>query len=131
MAFGLKKKDHGAAVHGCRTPFILHLIVFSLFLSLSGCTQHLTPTNVVNSPPVTYVTAFPYRDSIQTTNFNAQASLLEIKWWANDPHGLVIGYIISLTDHAIPVNNKIWTFTTKDDMYLLSSVVSKGHCLHF
>ncbi len=115
MAFGLKKKDHGAAVHGCRTPFILHLIVFSLFLSLSGCTQHLTPTNVVNSPPVTYVTAFPYRDSIQTTNFNAQASLLEIKWWANDPHGLVIGYIISLTDHAIPVNNKIWTFTTKDD----------------
>ena len=98
-----------------RVPFFLRLIVLPLVFSLAGCTQRLTPTNAENSPPQTYVTAFPYRDSTQTVNFNPQSSLLEIKWWATDPHGLVIGYIISLDDQAIPMNGKRWTFTAKTD----------------
>jgi len=98
-----------------RSPFFVCLIVFSLALLLSSCTKQFTPTNAENSPPKTFITAFPYRDSVQSASFNPQSSLLEVKWWASDPHGLVIGYLISLGDRSIPVAQKIWTFTTKDD----------------
>lgn len=87
--------------------FTAWFILTSVFL-LSGCTKHFSSTNIANLPPKTFVSAFPYRDSTQTTNFNSQSSSLEIKWWANDPDGLVIGYIITF-------NKKTWTFTTKND----------------
>jgi hypothetical protein len=82
-------------------------ILISTFL-FSGCTKHFSSTSVGNLPPKTFVSAFPYRDSTQTANFNSQSSSLEIKWWANDPDGLVIGYIITF-------NKKTWTFTTNND----------------
>ncbi|HUI31406.1 MAG TPA: hypothetical protein VLX91_14440 [Candidatus Acidoferrales bacterium] len=70
--------------------------------------KHFSSTSIGNIPPKTYVSAFPYRDSTQSVNFNPQPSSLEIHWWANDPDGLVIGYVITF-------NKKIWTFTTKTD----------------
>ena len=61
-----------------------------------------------NLPPKTYVSVFPYRDSLQSSNFNPQSSRLEIHWWGNDQDGVVAGYIISF-------NRATWTFTTNTD----------------
>ena len=84
---------------------ILPLLFVAL---LAGCTKHFSSTAVGHIPPETFVSAFPYRDSTQNTNFNPQSSRLEIHWWADDGDGLIIGYIITF-------NKKVWTFTTKDD----------------
>ncbi len=88
--------------------FNITLFLSASILLFSGCTKHLSSTATGILPPKTFVSAFPYRDSTQTTNFNPQSSRLEIHWWADDGDGLVIGYIITF-------NKKIWTFTTKDD----------------
>ena len=85
-----------------------NILVLLLVIVLSGCTKHFSSTSQGILPPETFVSAFPYRDSSQTTNFNPQSSRLEIHWWADDGNGLIIGYIITF-------NKKIWTFTTKDD----------------
>jgi hypothetical protein len=90
-------------------------------LFFSGCTKHFSSTSTGNLPPETFVSAFPYRDSTQTTNFNSQSSRLEIHWWANDPDGLVIGYIITFDTTA----KKIWTFTTKNDSVFSLPLYSK------
>lgn len=86
----------------------LKLLIVFTFLALSGCTKHFSSTGVGDLPPKTFVSAFPYRDSTRSTDFNSQSSLLEIHWWADDGDGVVIGYIITF-------NRKMWTFTTKDD----------------
>lgn len=88
--------------------FSTALFVLTLMLIYAGCTKHFSSTSSGNEPPKTFVSAFPYRDSTQTSTFNSQSSSLEIHWWANDPDGLVIGYIITF-------NKKVWTFTTKTD----------------
>ena len=98
------------------------LAVATLFFS--GCVKHFSSTVVGNIPPKTYISAFPYRDSTQTTNFNPQSSSLEIKWWANDPDGLVIGYIITF-------NKRIWTFTTKDDSIFFLPLFQKDTAYTF
>jgi len=85
-----------------------NLFILLLLGSLSSCVKHFPSNLNGNIPPKTFVAAFPYRDSTQTTNFNAQSSSLEIKWWASDPDGLVIGYIITF-------NKKTWTFTARND----------------
>ncbi len=82
--------------------------VLALLLALSGCTKHFSSNLNSNIPPKTYVSASPYRDSTQSASFNSQPSLLDIHWWANDPDGLVIGYVFSF-------NRTTWTFTTKND----------------
>ncbi len=83
-------------------------ILFLLALALSGCTKHFTSTRYGNIPPKTYVSVFPYRDSVKSADFNSQPSRLEIHWWASDQDGIVAGYIISF-------NRKTWTFTTNTD----------------
>ncbi len=82
--------------------------LFLLLLTFSGCAKHFTSTKYGNIPPKTYVSVFPYRDSVQTSNFNPQSSRLEIHWWANDPDGVVSGYLISF-------NRARWTFTLNSD----------------
>jgi len=100
-----------------RAIFQYSVIPLLLFL-LAGCTKHFSSTGVGNVPPKTFVSAFPYRDSTQTSNFNPQSSRLEIHWWANDPDGLVAGYIITF-------NRKTWTFTTKNDSVFFLPLFSK------
>ncbi len=94
------------------------LLILMIILFFSGCTKHFSSTGTGNIPPKTFVSAFPYRDSTQTKDFNAQSSRLEIHWWANDPDGLVTGYIITF-------NRKTWTFTTKDDSIFFLPLFSK------
>lgn len=84
------------------------LFVLTMIFLIAGCTKHFSSTNAGIMPPKTFVSAWPYADSTQSTNFNPQSSRLEIHWWADDGDGLVIGYIITF-------NKKTWTFTTKDD----------------
>ena len=98
--------------------FLTAGIILFAVLALSGCTKHFSSTAVGVLPPKTFVSAFPYRDSTQTVNFNPQSSLLEIHWWANDGNGLVIGYIITF-------NKRTWTFTTKDDSVFFLPLFSK------
>ncbi len=85
----------------------LHLFLVAL-LSVSGCTKHFTSANYGNLPPRTYVSVFPYRDSVQASGFNPQSSRLEVHWWSTDPDGVVLGYLISF-------NRAKWTFTTNND----------------
>ena len=87
-----------------RTVFISILVS----ISLAGCAKHFSSTSVGNIPPKTYVSVFPFRDSVQSANFNPQSSQLQIHWWANDPDGIVAGYVITF-------DRKHWTFTTKND----------------
>ncbi len=79
-----------------------------LALSLPGCTKHFSSTRYGNVPPETYVSAFPFRDSVNAANFNPQSSRLEVHWWATDADGLIKGYIVTF-------NKKVWTFTTMSD----------------
>lgn len=97
--------------------FLASLLAMTV-LSFSGCTKHFSSTSTGNLPPKTFVSAFPYRDSTQTTNFNPQSSRLEIHWWADDGDGLIIGYVITF-------NKKTWTFTAKDDSVFFLPLFSK------
>ncbi len=92
--------------------------VLLLIATIMGCTKHFSSTAVGHVPPETFVSAFPFRDSTQTVNFNPQSSRLEIQWWADDADGLVIGYLITF-------NKKTWTFTTKDDSIFFLPLFSK------
>ena len=107
---------------GMRSKLRLTLKVsrsYLIFLLLvSGCAKHFTSTKYGNLPPKTYVSAYPFRDSTQSASFNPQSSRLELHWWANDPDGLVTGYIISF-------NGKIWTYTTKSDSVFALSIFTK------
>ncbi|MFZ1081928.1 MAG: hypothetical protein WAO19_08380, partial [Candidatus Kryptoniota bacterium] len=85
---------------------------------LCGCTKHFSSTNAGITPPKTFVSAWPYADSIQYANFNPQSSSLELHWWADDGEGLVIGYITTF-------NKKVWTFTAKDDSIFFLPLFSK------
>ncbi len=100
-----------------RNCFVASLLAMAV-LSFSGCTKHFSSTSTGNLPPKTFVSAFPYRDSTQTTTFNPQSSRLEIHWWADDGDGLVIGYVVTF-------NKKTWTFTTKDDSVFFLPLFSK------
>ena len=101
--------------------FLTSRVFLLLVLTLSGCTKHFSSTSVGNLPPKTFVAEFPYRDSTQSPNFYPQPSRLEIHWWANDPDGLVIGYVI--TFDTLP--QKIWTFTVKNDSVFSLPLFSK------
>lgn len=93
-------------------------LLLVILLLLSGCTKHFTSTKYGNLPPKTYVSAYPFRDSTQSTNFNPQSSRLEVRWWATDGDGLVVGYIITL-------DRKVWTFTRNNDSVFALSVFTK------
>ena len=101
-----------------KTLVLFAKIVLLTILPLSSCTKHFASTTSGNLPPKTFISAFPYRDSTQTTSFNPQSSRLEVQWWADDPEGLVIGYIVTF-------NRKTWTFTTKDDSVFFLPLFSK------
>ncbi len=88
------------------------------FISLSGCTKHLSSTAAGNLPPKTFVASYPFRDSTQSGNFNPQSSRLEVHWWANDADGIVTGYIITF-------DRKTWTFTEKNDSVFALPLFSK------
>ncbi len=98
---------------------LLHYSIIPLFLlSLSSCTKHFSSIATGNLPPKTFVSAYPFRDSTSFANFNPQASNLEIHWWANDPDGLVAGFIITF-------DKKRWTFTAKNDSVFALPLFSK------
>ncbi len=88
---------------------LLHYSIIPLLLFLlSGCTKHFTSTKYGNIPPQTYVSVFPYRDSVQTASFNPQSSRLEVHWWATDVDGVIKGYLLSF-------NKAKWTYTANTD----------------
>ncbi len=107
-----------------KTLVLFAKIILLIILPLSSCTKHFSSITSGNLPPKTFISAFPYRDSTQATNFNPQSSRLEIQWWADDPEGLVTGYLVTF-------NRKTWTFTTKDDSVFFLPLFSKDTTYSF
>ena len=83
-----------------------------IVILMSGCTKEHPDQPIINKPPKTFLWLFP--DSTVAQGNSRQ----RIRWWGEDPDGLVKGYLVA--SGKFSVNGQLsdtltWTWTTKND----------------
>lgn len=102
----------------------LHIILL-LFLVISGCSKEHPDEPLLNKTPHTYLWLFP------DTSISEGISRQHIRWWGEDPDGLIKGYLFTFgkfltTDgHIAAADTLRWTWTAKNDTVLAFPLVTK------
>ncbi len=99
------------------TKFLLLVITGLLALMTLSCSDPVS-NKIPNLPPDTFLSLFP--DSVIAPG----STLKKIRWWGDDPDGLVAGFRISFDS----VN---WGYTTKNDSTFILSISGNDSTFRF
>lgn len=86
------------------------LAMAAVGLLFSACRTGLEGTLQENQPPQTYLVV----DTIIRSGDDRLSSQVHIRWWGDDPDGLIAGY-----EYSAGSDYTDWTFTTKQDSIFL------------
>lgn len=98
---------------------IVHTALVLLLAFIVSCNEHIADNPLGNQPPRTYLWLYP-DSSIATT-----VSRQHLRWWGEDPDGVVSGYLLAFTSvnglvTSLPFPDTLrYTWVTTNDTLLL------------
>jgi hypothetical protein len=100
-----------------RRSIFLTLLVACLAASFFQCKEKIADSPIGNSPPRTYLWLYP--DPPESTVVDTGISRRRVHWWAEDPDGLVRGYLFGFVrfrnNGMLAPDTVTYTWTTKND----------------
>ncbi len=92
---------------------ILHTILATCLIALFSCSEKITDNPLANKQPKTYLWLFP--DSTIGVGISRQ----QLRWWGEDPDGVVRGYLFAFTNsrmnRAPNPDTLRYTWVTRND----------------
>ncbi|MCX6148955.1 MAG: hypothetical protein NTX22_00355 [Ignavibacteriales bacterium] len=82
--------------------FLLFTFLFVSTVFFFSCKEKVTDSVFGNKAPDTFISLFPDQD------ISKQQSKLRVRWWGDDPDGLIVGYYFTW-------DNVHWSFTKSND----------------
>ena len=100
------------------------ILLSVIILAGAGCTDPAHNSPSANIPPKTFLWLFP--DSSLAEGNSKQ----HIRWWGEDPDGLVKGYVIASGKNFLDTNNTFadsirWRFRVTNDTLLAFPLLTK------